>query len=287
MAEKADDLTITFWLLLRDVHALVVKHGKPPLEAASLVIEYAQNDHFTECRWDGDRLIPLRHWGAWHPEIGLHIPVNFINSTVSYIRGEPAYTHGEPTLETDKLSLEGLKQTMKTVEEHLEKFFRWEKQEFKPRQFRRKDGSSVVLAGPEEALLPPEFQMRRVCLAAHEVYSMLRKAGLLGPSEQPPALEPSPPPTPQQVAAKPEPPPSSGKSVPPKSSIPPKPSGKPTIADALPWLEAAYSREKWKWEPTDETYDDFLCRKANGEWGVHWKPTSLQTTRWQLKNRGA
>jgi hypothetical protein len=137
--------TEVVWLFLREARDLVAKYcgGSIP-EAERLIIEYAQKGHFKQYRGRGDRPIPPRDWGAEYPEHGLHIPVDFDNSTVTHV-------DVGPSSETAKL-------TMEDVNELLEK---------------------VV------ELPPPVFQMRLARLDRDEVFSMLRRAGLLELSEQP------------------------------------------------------------------------------------------------------
>ena len=105
-------MTEVVWLLLREVRDLVAKYcgGSVP-EAERLIIEYAQKGHFRACRFHGDRsasLIQTRHWGAMHPELGLCIPVDFDNSTVTYMRREP------PS-ETTKLMMEDVHENLDQV----------------------------------------------------------------------------------------------------------------------------------------------------------------------------
>jgi len=178
------------FLLLYNVRALVAQRTHSPPEAERLIIEHAQNGHFTECRYRGDRYIPPGQWGVCYRKFGLWIPVDFDNSTVSYVREAP------PS-ETVKLVWED-------VLEALEKLAREEREKEKkkkPLRLRSKNG-------PISFLPPPLFQMTLVCLARNEVLSMLRKAQLLGPSEQLPALEPS---------ASPKAPPASQQVVPPEA----------------------------------------------------------------------
>jgi len=100
------------WLLLRAVRDLVAEHcGGSTSEAEQLTIEYAQKGHFTTCRFHGDKtdkLILPRHWGAMHPEVGLCIPVDFDNSTVTYMRGAPSS-------ETAKLKMEEVDEKLEQV----------------------------------------------------------------------------------------------------------------------------------------------------------------------------
>src|SRR5262249_40492043 len=72
-----------------------------------------------------------------------------------------------------------------------------------------------------------------------------------GDQSKPPQAPPPKAPPSQQVAAKTESP-LSGESTPPKPPKPPKPLGRPTMPNALPWLEATYPREDWEWRrPTN------------------------------------
>jgi len=183
------------FLLLYNVRALVAQRTHSPPEAERLIIEHAQNGHFTEWRYRGNRYIPLGQWGLCYPKFGLWFPVDFNNSTVSYVREAP------PS-ETFKLVLEDVWEALeKLAREEREK--KWEK---KPRRSRSKNGPILKLVPPPPFLPPPFFQMTLVCLRRDEVLSMLRKAWLLRPSEQLPALEssasPEAPLASQQVAAR-------------------------------------------------------------------------------------
>jgi len=150
-----DDSTPGEWLFLRAVRDLAAPYcGGSPAAAERMTIEYAQAGHFTQCRWHGDQLIPVRHWGAAHPEIGLFIPVDFTTNTVTYLRTEPVSDVVTPAVARGQVwELE------KTLEEFL--------------------------------LRPPYPEMRLVRLHRDEVLSMLRKAGLLLSAEMPAAAEDS------------------------------------------------------------------------------------------------
>jgi len=173
------------FLLLYDVRALVAQRTHSLPEAERLTIEFAQRGHFTKWDYRGDRYIPPEQWGRCYPKLGLSCPVDFDNSTVSYV-------YEGPPSETVNLVWED-------VWEEVEKFARELAQEKREKKLRRRRHpqarSSPVRrrsAAPSPSFLPPSFfQMALVGLARDEVFLMLRKARLLGSSEQLPVLESS------------------------------------------------------------------------------------------------
>ena len=84
------------WMLLRDVRAFVAQHcGGSDDAAENLILEYAAQGYFKSCRWHQEepsgpfaRGIASRSWGFASPLLGLYIPVDFANSTVTWMRGE-------------------------------------------------------------------------------------------------------------------------------------------------------------------------------------------------------
>jgi hypothetical protein len=72
-------------LQLYAVRALVARELQvTPLEAEKLILEYASRGHFRRCGFRGSYIDP-RHWGASHPELGVHVHVDFTRSVVRHI----------------------------------------------------------------------------------------------------------------------------------------------------------------------------------------------------------
>ena len=93
MAGTSDDSSTpdNNWLLLYAALIFVARQctafpeGDRLIEAARLIVEYANKGHFLRWKFDGAYIDP-RHWGACHLEYGLYIPVDFYRNTVKYIR---------------------------------------------------------------------------------------------------------------------------------------------------------------------------------------------------------
>ena len=198
MAGIEGDLTI--WVLLHDAVLLVERYTKSNLEAQWLILEYANKRHFTECRFSGGQFIDPQFWNAHHPRFGLYIPVDFRNSTVTRLRAEPTeYLLPEMLVE----KLKELPAPAARRERHARRSMPPEArlaaraemlvEKFKelPTPEARLAARAAARAWPKPAwagLCPPRsLQMHLVCLAHHELVSMLYKAGLLELSDPPPA----------------------------------------------------------------------------------------------------
>jgi hypothetical protein len=83
------------WPLLFEVRAFVAQYCKSASVAEQLILDHAKRGHFRRYRWHemeggpSTRGISPDRWGVSKPEIGLHIIVDFDNSTVTYLRVEP------------------------------------------------------------------------------------------------------------------------------------------------------------------------------------------------------